>query len=93
MANTVYQQCRVTLQAERRALELLLDSNPSDELRIHLQEIEDALRRLVHGHFGTCEHCKRKIPDEELGHVPAARFCTECIAVRRPVITSSPDVE
>ncbi|MDX2091950.1 MAG: hypothetical protein SFX73_29070 [Kofleriaceae bacterium] len=93
MANVVYQQCQVTLQAERRNVEALLDRDPSDELRVHLQEIEDALRRIGYGDFGTCEHCKRKIPDHELGHAPTTRFCAACIEVRRPVITSAPDVE
>lgn len=93
MANTVYMQCRATLQAERRALEQMLESDPSDALRIDLREIEDALTRLVYGYFGICEQCKRTIPDEELGHTPTARYCAECLDIRRPVITSPADVE
>lgn len=46
----------------------------SDEI----QEIDEALERIVDGTFGLCETCKKKIPKERLKAIPYARLCVSC---------------
>jgi DnaK suppressor protein len=43
-----------------------------------LRAIEDALARIRHGTFGTCERCKNPIPQARLRAVPWTRRCLEC---------------
>jgi RNA polymerase-binding transcription factor DksA len=43
-----------------------------------LYEIEEALKRLEHGTFGSCEICEKVIPSERLEAVPFARMCVPC---------------
>lgn len=94
MNSTVYEQCRTILDAERRALEELIASQPSDDALFgSLKEIDDALSRMRYGTFGICEQCKCEIPDDELDQLPAARFCLACAELRSPVITADGDVE
>jgi DnaK suppressor protein len=45
-----------------------------------LDDIADALRRLVRGVYGTCESCRKPIPLERLLALPAVRFCLGCQA-------------
>ena len=40
-----------------------------------LRDIEDALRRLEQGSYGTCEQCGKPIGDERLEAKPWARYC------------------
>lgn len=42
-----------------------------------LADVEDALRRLDDGTYGTCEACGRPISPERLDALPATRFCVE----------------
>jgi len=46
----------------------------------HLVEIDDALRRLDAGSYGTCESCGRPIHEDRLRARPVARSCIECAA-------------
>lgn len=48
-----------------------------DRVASELEEIEDALRRLDRGEYGTCEVCGRPIRDDRLEMRPAARFCLD----------------
>jgi DnaK suppressor protein len=41
-------------------------------------QIDEALRRLQDGTYGTCEDCTRKISPERLKAMPFARRCVEC---------------
>lgn len=41
-----------------------------------LREVDDALRRLARGRYGTCATCGTALPTERLEAVPAARYCT-----------------
>ena len=50
--------------------------------RRRLVEVEDALRRIAEGSFGTCESCGQPIDPARLVAVPWTRFCVSC-AVRR----------
>ena len=41
-------------------------------------QIDEALRRLQDGTYGTCEDCTREINPERLKAMPFARRCVEC---------------
>jgi len=43
-----------------------------------LNAIDDALRKIQDGTFGTCESCSRPIKLERLRAVPYTRFCISC---------------
>lgn len=43
-----------------------------------LREVLDALERMAHGTFGSCETCELTINKERLKAVPYARTCIEC---------------
>lgn len=43
-----------------------------------LNQIEEALRRIDEGKFGTCEVCGKPISQKRLLAVPYARFCIKC---------------
>src|ERR1700752_3305466 len=47
------------------------------DLRL-LRAIEDALARIRHGNFGTCEACQNPISRARLETVPWARLCRNC---------------
>lgn len=42
------------------------------------EDIEDALRRMDLGTYGSCEACGAHLPFERLEAVPAARRCVAC---------------
>jgi RNA polymerase-binding transcription factor DksA len=68
-----------------REFALSLVSNEQEALF----EIEEALKRLESGTYGTCEMCEKSIKKERLQAVPFARFCVNCQATvekeqRRP---------
>jgi DnaK suppressor protein len=56
------------------------------ELQIHLHQadlrlrraIEEALARIRHGTFGTCESCRKPISRARLEAVPWTRHCRDC---------------
>jgi DnaK suppressor protein len=50
----------------------------SDSERQLLLEIEDALKRLDIGGYGTCLNCSDDIPKARLRAVPWARYCIDC---------------
>lgn len=43
-----------------------------------LNEIEDALKRIDKGSYGTCEMCDEQIAIGRLRAKPFAKFCTSC---------------
>jgi len=47
------------------------------DLRL-LRAIEDALARIRHGNFGTCEACRNPISRARLEAVPWTRHCRDC---------------
>ena len=49
----------------------------SDE-RKFIYELDDALKRIEEGTFGTCEDCKGLIAKNRLKVVPYARLCVKC---------------
>jgi len=48
--------------------------------RLHLVEIEAALKRLESGEYGTCEGCGEAIGAGRLEARPVARTCIKCVA-------------
>jgi DnaK suppressor protein len=59
-----------------RELNLLI----SDRDRDKLLQIEDAIKRIDEGSYGTCEECESPIPKERLLIMPFARLCVSCQA-------------
>ncbi len=43
-----------------------------------LNEIDDALKRVEDGVFGTCEECEKSITMKRLKAVPYTRYCIKC---------------
>lgn len=44
----------------------------------YLMALEEALRRIEKGTYGTCEECNEKIPPRRLEAFLAARLCIKC---------------
>jgi DnaK suppressor protein len=59
-----------------RELNLLI----SDRDREKLLQIEDAIKRIDEGTYGTCEECETPIPKERLLIMPFAGLCVNCQA-------------
>ena len=62
--------------------ELVSDSFTEGMIANHqveeLKQIEDSLKRIENGTYGTCEMCGVIIPIGRLKAKPFARYCTEC---------------
>jgi DnaK suppressor protein len=43
-----------------------------------LRAVEEALRRIQDGAFGTCQECREPISEKRLDAVPWAKFCRRC---------------
>jgi len=50
----------------------------ADHARRRLSEVDDAVRRLDQGRYGTCQRCSEPIPDARLEARPYARTCVGC---------------
>ncbi len=50
------------------------------QTRLHLDEVETALRRLATGTYGLCERCHVPIAQERLEARPISRTCLHCAA-------------
>jgi len=50
----------------------------SDNDRVHLQNITDALARIEEGSYGECIDCGGAVPKKRLEVVPWALRCTKC---------------
>jgi len=64
-----------TIAFERARVGALLE-----QARVHLTDIDDALRRIDKGRYGVCEICGRPIGVERLAARPVARTCIRCAA-------------
>lgn len=60
--------------------ELLAEVNHADIVRdvAEIRDIEDTLRRLARGTWGTCVACNKPIPDARLVAFPTAKRCRPC---------------
>jgi DnaK suppressor protein len=63
--------------AERAEVEALATS-----LQETLEEVDDALRKMDAGTYGTCEGCGQPIAPARLEAKPTARLCIECASKR-----------
>lgn len=65
--------------------ELISDSFTEGMIANHqleeLKQIEDALKKIDNGSYGTCDMCGINIPIGRLKAKPFAKFCTECRTV------------
>ncbi|MCJ7741020.1 TraR/DksA C4-type zinc finger protein [Candidatus Microgenomates bacterium] len=48
------------------------------ELKIHFEEVKQALERVNRGTYGKCFSCKKMIDTDRLGAKPTALYCVEC---------------
>jgi DnaK suppressor protein len=55
-----------------------LDARISMRKHKQIKEIEEALERIKHGEYGTCEDCGEPIPEQRLRLFPAAKLCVRC---------------
>src|SRR3954452_11473996 len=62
-----------TIAFERARVGALLE-----QPRVHLDDIDDALRRIEDGRYGVCEICREPIGSERLAARPIARTCIRC---------------
>lgn len=62
------------------AFERSLTSTLLAEATRHLAELDQALERLDHGDYGSCERCGEPIAPGRLLARPAARTCISCAA-------------
>ena len=57
--------------------ELEKDMSIRHNVEAELADVDRAMQRLDDGSYGQCEACGRKIPDQRLRAIPAARFCVK----------------
>ena len=57
--------------------ELEKDMSIRNNVEAELADVDRALRRVDEGTYGLCEACGKKIPEQRLEAVPAARFCIQ----------------
>lgn len=69
-----YHMADVATDTYDREFSLGLASNE----RKNIYELDDALKRIEEGTFGTCEECKSLIAKNRLKAVPGARLCVKC---------------
>ncbi len=69
-----YHMADVGTDAMEREQNFMLAAN----LGRTLEEIEDALRRVREGSYGTCDRCRRAIGVKRLLALPYARLCLAC---------------
>ena len=64
----------VAESAYEQEMAYLFKSRGKDELRL----IEEALRRIDHGDYGTCAECGEKISKKRLAALPYSILCVQC---------------
>jgi RNA polymerase-binding protein DksA len=64
------------LGSDRAASDISLGCRESASGEI--QQIDEALERILDGSFGLCETCDKRISEERLGAIPYARLCLSC---------------
>ena len=47
-------------------------------LEKRLKEVKEALAKVGGGKYGTCEKCKKNIPEDRLRASPSAKICMDC---------------
>jgi DnaK suppressor protein len=54
-----------------------------ETLKGQLESVDDALRRVEEGTYGSCERCGQPIPAARLEARPASVLCVDCKSLRR----------
>ena len=49
-------------------------------IKLHLDQVEHALKRIEAGTYGECESCGKPIPNARLDAMPEATLCIDCKA-------------
>jgi DnaK suppressor protein len=57
--------------------QILLSLSEND--RVRLQEVDEALDRIANGTYGTCEECGGPISLKRLEVRPVAKYCVPCL--------------
>lgn len=57
--------------------ELEKDMSIQMNVEAELADVDRAMQHVDDGSYGLCEACGRKIPEERLKAIPAARFCVQ----------------
>jgi len=47
-------------------------------LETQLKEVNAALERIAKSQYGTCENCRKEIPEQRLLAMPESQHCAEC---------------
>ncbi|MGI9186661.1 MAG: TraR/DksA family transcriptional regulator [Gaiellales bacterium] len=55
-----------------------LDEGMEEDLQSSLDEVDEALKRITDGTYGSCVDCGQPIPDKRLEALPASARCIEC---------------
>jgi RNA polymerase-binding protein DksA len=63
------------LDLDNRNEEFETDSALTEELTPHLKEIEEALKKIQDGTYGSCNVCGQQIEEERLQANPSAQTC------------------
>lgn len=50
----------------------------TNDARVRLVAIDQALARMEQGTYGVCVDCRRPIPDERLHAMPTTPYCVDC---------------
>ena len=58
-----------------------------------LEEIDEAIQRLITGEYGQCMDCSKKIQEERLNAKPYAMYCIECKSIREKNGGMRPDMD
>lgn len=55
-----------------------LDLALREKIEQRIEQLEDALKRLKNGEYGTCESCGRPIDPERMDVLPQTTLCIQC---------------
>ena len=55
-----------------------VDESLEENAELLVRDIDQALRKIDDGTYGTCERCGQDIPEERLDAVPYATLCVSC---------------
>jgi RNA polymerase-binding transcription factor len=66
-----------TIAFERAQLQSMLE-----QARLDLGKLDRAERRIEDGTYGTCERCRKPIPEGRLDALPAVTLCIACVDKR-----------
>jgi RNA polymerase-binding transcription factor DksA len=65
-------------EGDTLAVERERDLALSAQARAAVDEIDNALGKIIDGTYGTCEQCGKSIPRERLRALPYATLCVQC---------------